>query len=338
MAQKPVFEKKNVLVTGGAGFIGSHLCDLLVKEAHVICVDNFINSSERNIDHLLKNPDFEFIRADITAPLDLDGFKELEKFKVKFQGIQEIYHLACPTSAKNFDQFKMDTLFANALGMKVVLDLAVKYEAKIVHASSAVVYGPRRDGNASFKEDDVGAVNHLTGRGCYDEGKRFAETAVETYRQVHGIDAKIARIFRTYGPRQRLFDGEMIPDFITNAFDGKELVIYGDEKFTTSLVYVTDLVDGLIRLMAAPAAIGVVNLGGEEDVPLVDVARKIIELTGSSSRISFEPSLMFITPLGLPETAKAREKIGWLPLVKLDQGLKLSVDYANAHKSLLGVS
>lgn len=337
MAIKPIFEKRNVLVTGGAGFIGSHLCDRLVKEAHVICVDNFINSSERNIDHLLKNPDFEFIRADITAPIDLDGFKELEKFKVKFQGIQEIYHLACPTSAKNFDQFKMDTLFANALGMKNVLDLAVRYEAKLVHASSAVVYGPRRADNPSFKEEDIGAVNHLTGRGCYDEGKRFAETMVETYRQVHGIDAKVARIFRTYGPRQRLFDGEMIPDFITNALEGKELVMYGDEKFTTSLVYVTDLVDGLIRLMAAPAGVGVVNLGGEEDVPLVDVARKIIELTGSASRISFEPPLMFITPLGLPETAKAREKIGWLPLVKLDQGLKLSVDYANAHKSLLGV-
>lgn len=338
MANRPIFEKKNVLVTGGAGFIGSHLVDRLIKDAHVICVDNFINSSERNIDHLLKNPDFEFIRADITAPLDLESYRELEKFKVKFQGIQEIYHLACPTSAKNFDRFKMDTLFANALGVKNALDLTVKYGAKFLHASSAVVYGPRRPDHVKFAEDDLGTVNHLTSRGCYDEGKRFAETTVETYRQVHGIDAKVARIFRTYGPRQRLFDGEMIPDFITNALEGKDLVIYGDEKFTTSLVYVTDLVDGLIRLMAAPASTGPVNLGGEEDVPIVEVAKKIVEMTASASRIVFEPPLMFMSPLGLPDTTRAREKIGWLPLVKLDQGLKLAIDYANAHKPLLGVA
>lgn len=332
MPTTPIFDKKNVLVTGGAGFIGSHLSEQLVKEAKVICVDSFINSNERNIDHLLKLPDFEFIRWNINDPFTLDQFKELEKFKVKFQGVQEIYHLACPTSAKNFDQYKIDTLHANSVGMRNVLDLAVASRAKVVFASSSVVYGPRRPDASVFAEGDQGVVGHLTPRGCYDEGKRFAETAVETYRQVHGLDAKIARIFRTYGPRQRLFDGEMIPDFITNALEGKPLTLYGDESFRTSLVYVSDVVDGLRRLMAAPADIGPVNLGSGDDVLLVDVAKKIIELTGSSSNIAFEPPLMFMTPLGLPNIKKAKDQLGWLPLVRLDDGLKRSIAYAEAHK------
>ena len=338
MPVNPIFEKKNVLVLGGAGFICSHLCEKLLKEAKVICADNFINSSERNIDHLLQLPDFEFIKADINQPLDLESFSELENFKLKFQGIQEVYHLACPTSIKNFEQYKMDTITAQSAGTKNALDLAVKYKAKFLFASSSVVYGPRREETPYFREEDVGVVDQLTPRACYDEGKRFGETMTETYRQVTGIDAKIARVFRTYGPRQRLFDGEMIPDFITDAIDNRDLVIYGDESFDTSLTYVADVVDGLMKIMKSPPTIGPVNIGTDSKVKIVDVAKKIIELTGSKSKIVFEPGMLFLTPLGVPDLRKAKEMLGWLPLVRLEDGLKKSIDYALAHKSLLGLS
>ncbi|MBU0540074.1 NAD-dependent epimerase/dehydratase family protein [Patescibacteria group bacterium] len=336
MPTAPLFEKKNILVTGGAGFIGSFLCEKLLAEARVICVDNFISSQESNIDHLLKNPDFEFIRHDINLPFDLEAFPELVRFKLKFQGIQEIYHLACPTSAKKFDQYKMQTLYANSLGMKNVLDLAVKYKAKTVHASTAVVYGPRPADGHMFKEKEAGSVDMLSTRSCYDEGKRFAEAFCATYSQVHKLDIRIARIFRTYGPRMMLFDGQMIPDFITGALDGKDLVIYGDETFSTSLCYVGDIVDGLMKLMESPANVSPINLGSDFDMPIVSVAQRIIEMTGSSSRITFQPPLLFITPLGLPDLTDVKEKLSWLPLVSLDDGLKKTIDYTIAHKGLLG--
>lgn len=328
--------KKNILVTGGAGFIGSFLCEKLLADARVICLDNFVTSQEGNIDHLLKNSDFEFIRHDINAPFDLESFPELARFNLKFDGLQEIYHLAVPTSPKRFDQYRMQTLFANSIGMKNILDLAVRYKAKFLQASTSVVYGPRPTNGVQFEEDDVGAVDTLAPRACYDEGKRFAETCAITYQQVYGLDVKIARIFRTYGPRMPLFDGQMVPDFITNALDGKDLVIYGDETFRTSLAYVTDIVDGMIKLMAAPADIGPVNLGSDLDVPLVEVAQRIIEMTGSSSKITFQPPLLFMTPLGLPDLTKAKDRLGWLPLVGLDDGLKKAIDYTIAHKGLLG--
>ena len=332
MPVTPIFEKKNVLITGGAGFIGSHLAERLVKEAKVICIDSFINSTERNIDHLLQNPDFEFIRWNINEPFTLDQFSELQKFKVKFQGVQEIYHLACPTSAKNFDQFKMDTLLANSAGMQSTLDLAVQHKARFIQASSSVVYGKRAPDGRRFREEDVGAVDHLTPRGCYDEGKRFAETMVETYRQVHGLDVKIARIFRTYGPRQRLFDGEMISDFITDALAGKNLIIYGDATFSTTLTYVSDVVDGIIRLAKSSPEVGAVNIGSDEEVRLADVANLIIQMTGSTSKVVFEPPLLFMTPLGLPDIRKAKDRLGWLPLVGLEDGLRRSIEYAKAHQ------
>lgn len=330
-----LLEKKNVLVTGGAGFIGSHLCEKLIKNNRVICLDNFSTSNVSNIDFLLQHPDFVFIKQDICDPIDLETFPELDRFKIKFQGIAEIYHLACPTSAKDFDKFKEATLAANSVGMKNILDLAVKYKAKVVHASSSVVYGPRQDGKEFFKEDTLGCVNHLTPRGSYDEGKRFSETMVETYRETHGLDAKIARIFRTYGPRERLFDGEMVPDFIIDALDNKDLIIYGDENFSTSLCYVDDVVSGLIKLMAAPADIGPVNLGSNENLKLLDVANKIISMTGSESKIVFEKPLLFMTPLGLPDTSRAKEMLGWVPLVRLEDGLQKTIDYTQAYKPLL---
>ncbi len=337
MPVTPIFEKKNVLVTGGAGFIGSHLCEQLLEEAKVICVDNFVNSTERNIDHLLQNPNFQFIRWNINEPLDLTQFPELEAFKVQFQGVQEIYHLACPTSVKNFDQYRMDTLLANSVGTRNVLDLAVKHKAKLLFASTSVVYGPKRPDGLPFREEDVGAVDHMTPRGCYDEGKRFAETAVKTYADVYGIDTRITRIFRTYGPRQRLMDGELFSDFILNAIDNKPLTIYGDESFASSLTYVSDMVDGLRKVMNAPAGIGVVNIGADHEVKVVDVAKKILELTGSTSQIVFEPALMFLTPLGLPDITKAKEKLGWLPLVPLEHGLKQAIEYTQTHRNLLSV-
>lgn len=337
MAEASVSEKKNILVTGGAGFIGSFLCEkLLSEDARVICVDNFVTSQESNIDLLLKNPDFEFIRHDFNTPFDPEAFPELARFKIKFQGIQEIYHFACPTSPKKFDQYKMQTLLANSVAVKNALDLAVKYHAKILLGSASVVYGPRPADNHAYKEEEYGMVNALSPRACYDEGKRYAETMFETYAQVHGIDTKIARIFRTYGPRMPLYDGQMIPDFITDALDNKDVVIYGDETFKTSLIYVADVVDGLIKLMKAPPGFGPLNLGSDQDVSLVDVAQRIIEMTGSSSRIKFEPPLLFMSQLGVPDVTKAKEKLDWIPLVRLDEGLKRAIDYSISHKSLLG--
>jgi UDP-glucuronate decarboxylase len=244
--------------------------------------------------------------------------------------------LACPTSAKNFEKYKVQTLLTNFLGTKNMLDLALNYKAKFLFASSSVVYGPRRADGLFYKEDELGVgLDQLSPRACYDEGKRFAETAIATYEQVHGLDVKIARIFRTYGPRERLFDGEMIPDFVIDALDNKDLVIYGDENFSTSLCYVSDVVDGLIRLMAAPSGVGPVNLGSDQDLKLFEVANKIIEMTGSSSKIVFEPPLLFMTPLGLPDIRKATEFLGWMPLVRLEDGLRKTIDYIQAHKPLL---
>jgi len=331
----PIFEKKNVLVTGGAGFIGSHLCERLLKEAKVICVDDFSNSNEQNINHLLQYPDFEFIRLDVNKPIDLEKFDELEKFKLKFQGIQEIYHLACPTSPKDFEKLKMKSLWSNSVAMINTLDLAVKYKAKYVFTSSSVVYGDASEEKFEFSESDLGIVNHLSPRACYDEGKRFAETCVETYKQVHGIDAKIARVFTTFGPRMKLFEGQLIPDFIINALEGKDLVIYGNESLAMSLCYVSDMTDGLTRLMIGGPEVKIVNLGGANLVRMVDVAQMIIEMTNSSSKIIFEDPLVFLTRKGKPNLSHARDVLGWMPLVRLQDGLQKTVDYAVANKEVL---
>ncbi|OGH68461.1 MAG: hypothetical protein A3J66_00575 [Candidatus Magasanikbacteria bacterium RIFCSPHIGHO2_02_FULL_47_14] len=337
MDQTPIFEKKNVIVTGGAGFLGSHVCERLLRDAKVICIDDLSNSNIANIEHLLQFPDFEFIKFDVNQPIDLDRFEELDKFKVRFQGIQEIYHLACPTSPKNFEQLKLHSLWANSNGMVATLDLAVKYHAKYVFASSSVVYGEPASARYVFKETDEGMVNHLSPRACYDEGKRFAETCVETYRQVHGIDGKMVRIFTTYGPRMKLRDGLLIPDFIINALEGKDLVIYGDETLSQSLCYVTDVVDGLVRAMETGTDLSVVNLGSEEMVRMVDVAEQIIQLTHSTSKIVFEKPLIFLTKKGVPDLQRAKDEMGWIPLVRLQDGLKKTIDYTLANKEAMGL-
>lgn len=331
----PIFEKKNVLVTGGAGFIGSHLCERLLKEAKVICVDDLSNSHIQNIEHLLQYPDFEFIKYDTNQPLDLDSFPELDKFQVKFQGIQEIYHLACPTSPKNFESLKIHSLWANSQAMISTLDLAVKHKAKYVFSSSSVVYGDATTEDSVFSEDEEGIVQHLSPRACYDEGKRFAETCVATYKQVYGIDAKIARIFTTYGPRMNLRDGLLIPDFIMDAIEGKPLEIYGDETLSQSLCFVTDIVDGLVRFMETGPDVPIVNLGTDQAVKMVDVANKIIQMTNSSSQVVFEDPLMFLTKKGIPDLRIAKEQLSWIPLIRLEDGLQRTIDYALANKELL---
>jgi len=331
----PIFEKKNVLVTGGAGFIGSHLCERLLREAKVICVDDLSNSDIKNIEHLLQYPDFEFIKYDINKPLDLDQFDELDKFKIKFQGIQEIYHLACPTSPRNFENLKLHSLWANSSAMLNTLDLAVKYKAKYLFSSSSVVYGPPHDGHSIFKEEEEGQVNHLSPRSCYDEGKRFAETCVETYRQVYGIDGKIARIFTTFGPRMKLRDGLLIPDFIIDAIEGRELIIYGDSSFNTSLCFVSDMVDGLVRLMKTGPEVKLVNLGHDKIYEIAEVAKLIIQMTESKSTIKFEAPLVFLTPKGSPDLTRAKEQLGWIPLIRLEDGLHKIIDYTIANKEML---
>lgn len=335
MPQALTFEKKNILVTGGAGFIGSHICEAMLRDGHhVICVDNFATSDVKNIDSLLQNPNFRFIRLDVNQPFDLEKFTELAEFKLPFQGIQEIYHLACPTSIKNFDQFKIQTLLSNSIGNYFVLELAKKYRSKILLASSSVVYGARADRTSSVLEDDQGVTDHLSPRACYDEGKRFAETMFETYRQVHGIDIRIVRIFRTYGPRMPLFDGQLIPDFILSALDGKEVILNGGMKFRSALCYVTDIVDGMMRTMKAKEYPGPVNLGSDVDLLLSDVAQKIITMTDSPSQMVEGESFAFLSELALPNINRAKE-LGWFPLVRLEDGLRRTIEYLKANKYLL---
>ncbi|MFA6322223.1 MAG: GDP-mannose 4,6-dehydratase [Candidatus Buchananbacteria bacterium] len=334
MTTKAIFEKKNILVTGGAGFIGSHLCDELVKTSKVICIDNFISGEEENIDHLLQNPNFVFIRHDINELINLEELPELEKFRIEFQGVQEIYHLACPTSPKDFEETRVDTVLTNSVGTRNILELAVKYKSKFLLTSSSVIYGSRNPNDPFFKEDYFGFVDPIGPRACYDEGKRFSETLTSTYRDMHNLDAKIVRLFRTYGPRMKLHSGQMIPDFVYSALEDNDLVIYGDESFSSSFCHVKDIVNGLIKMMKSGET-GPINLGGDLDYKIVDIAKKIIKATESKSKIVFEKPLLFMTPLGLPDITLAKEKLGWFPIILLEEGVDSSIDYFRAHKSIL---
>ena len=334
MSTKAIFEKKNILVTGGAGFIGSHLCDELVKKNKVICIDNFISGDEKNIDHLLQNPDFQFIKHDINEPLDLEGLPELDKFRVQFQGVQEIYHLASPTSPKDFDNTKIDMALTSSVGTRNMLDLALKYNAKFILTSSSVVYGARNSENKFFKEDFIGLVDHLSPRAAYDEGKKFAETLTRTYAEIHGIDAKIVRIFRTYGSRMKLNVGHMLPDFVSNALLDHDLVIYGDQSFSSSFCHVSDIVQGIIKVMKSGET-GPINLGSDLEYKIVDVAQKIIDMIGSKSKTIFKDPLMFMTPLGLPDISYAKDRLGWFPVVLMEEGIKEAIDYFKAHRAIV---
>lgn len=331
---KAVFEKKNILVLGGAGFIGSHLCDKLVSENKVICVDNFISGDRSNIDHLLQNENFIFINEDVNNLTDLEKYPELERFQIKFQGIQEIYNLACPTSPKNFKKNTVITAHTNSMGVIRALDLAVKYKAKLLHYSSSVVYGSQPEDNKMVKENQYFPSSPLTPRACYDEGKRFAETLVFTYREFYEIDAKIIRIFTTYGPRMPLFVGHMTPDFIVAALDNKPLIIYGNQNFTTTLCHVNDVVDASLKVMASTEA-GPLNIGNPKEYKIVDIAKMIIEMTGSNSEITYVDPLLFMSRLGIPDISLAKEKIEWFPIVTLEKGLEATIEYTKAHKVMV---
>ena len=333
---KFIFDKKNILIMGGAGFIGSHLADQLAAGNKVICVDNLSSGSERNIDHLLANPNFKFIKHDLALPLVLEDYTELADFRLEFQGVQEIYNLACPTSPKYFDRNRIATLLANSYVVKNGLDLALKYQAKFMHLSSSVVYGERRVSHHHMVETEIGLVDQLSPRSSYDEGKRFAETMVANYRDVYKLDVRIARLFRIYGPRMLLNDGQMIPDFINNALDNKDLVIYGDQDFATGLCYVTDCVSGLLKLMDSQLT-APINFGSDIDWRLADVAQKVIDKTNSQSKIIFEQPLLFMTPLPVPDISRAREELSWMPLVTLDDGLDKTIRDLRASKGLKGL-
>jgi UDP-glucuronate decarboxylase len=330
------FNKRNVLVTGGAGFIGSHLCERLIAEnCRVICIDNFSTSRHESIAHLLKNPDFEFIRHDINEPFDLDDYPELQLFNLKLQGVQEIYHLACPRTGRRFDHFQLQTLLTNSVGLHNVLEVAVKWKSKFFLASSAVVYGPRPEDGHLLKEGEYGTFGHLEPNSCYDQGKQWAETMVDTYRQVQGIEIRIGRIFRTFGPRMPLDDGHLIPDFIRAAVDGRDIAIYGPE-LRSSFLYVTDCVDGIVRLMQLIKDPGPMNIGSDYDIRILDIAKHIVELTGSTSKLIVgSPPPYYMQQHGLPDLTKAREELGWMPIVTFEQGLKRAIEYTVANRGLV---
>ncbi|MFH1867229.1 MAG: GDP-mannose 4,6-dehydratase [Patescibacteria group bacterium] len=334
MKYQQLLDRPNIIVAGGAGFIGSHLCDRLVKEANVICLDNFITGREENIDLLLKNPHFEFIKHDLRKQIKLDDLKELEIFKVKYQGIQQIYNLACPTSPKAYHRLPIETLEANSWATKNLLDLAVTYKAKFVHTSTSAIYGEPKDNNP-FSEDYWGYIDPIGPRSCYNEGKRFAESLVLNYGEHRGVNWRTARIFNTFGPRLKINDGRLIPDFIFQALRHQPLVIYGLPQAPATFCYVSDMIDGLVKLMQHEGQ-GVFNLGNPKIHSIEEVAHKILVLVNSKSKIEVNNSVPpYIVRQGIPDISKAKEQFGWFPLISLEQGLKETVDYLRAHLDVL---
>ena len=325
MAKKAIFDKKNVLVIGGAGFIGSHLCDELIKTAKVICVDNYISGREENIEHLLGNPNFMFIKYDASESLDFAKFPELTNFKIKFQGVQEIYNLACPTIRSDFEKNIMATLLANSNIVRNSLELARIYQAKYLFASTSAVYGAPLPGQEIADESYWGFVDALHPRGSYNEGKRFAETITINYGRQYNLAVKIARVFNTYGPRMRLNSGRMIPDFVTAASNNKDLIIYGNGSEEDSYCYVKDMVDGLLKLMNS-SLIGAVNLGSPEKVRIIDIAKMVIQLTESKSQIKFNAELPYLNKAGIANINKAKKELGWFPVTNFNDGLRKTVD------------
>lgn len=328
--KKPIFKKKNVLIAGGAGFIGSHICDELIKDAKVICVDNFSTGNIENISHLLQYPDFKFIKHDITKPLDLNKFPELGPFKVKFQGIQEIYNAACPTSPKDYNAYPVETLLANSLGVKNLLDVAVEHQAILLHLSTSSVYGEPNEGEA-FPEEYWGFIDPIGPRSCYNEGKRFAESLVVNYRNTYDIDAKIARVFNTYGPRMKLTDGRMIPDFINQALDNQTITVHGVPDAESTFLYISDLVEGLMKF-AKSSENGPLNFGNPEVHRVVDVGQKIIEMTNATSKTEFAEPLPYTVRQAIPDISKAKERLSWFPVIDLEGGLSRTIDYMKGNK------
>ncbi|MBI4359486.1 MAG: GDP-mannose 4,6-dehydratase [Candidatus Jacksonbacteria bacterium] len=317
---------KNILITGGSGFIGSHLSETLLshQDTNVIVLDNFVTSDFYNIESFTRNPRFEFIKHDLTEPIDIERFPELAKFKLKIYGIEEIYHLACPTSPKDYDRLPLETCLANSHATKNALEIAKRYRSSFLFVSSSAVYGNLPTSDQPVKETSAGVMETLGARSCYSDGKRFAENLVVYFAAEYNFQAKIARLFNTYGPRMRLNDGRIIPDFVHQALQKAPLVIYGDESAASTFCYITDIVDGLIKLIASDAS-APVNLGSEQIYRLKDVAEAIAKITGSALKIRYEEPIPYRTPELVPDITLAKEKLGWVPITPIEEGLVKTV-------------
>lgn len=304
---------KRILITGGAGFLGSHLCERILSDGHeVLCVDNFYTGRKRNIAHLLENPFFEIQRHDICFPLYVE--------------VDEIYNLACPASPIHYQFDPIQTTKVSVSGAINMLGLAKRVKAKILQASTSEVYGnPTVHPQA---EDYWGNVNPIGIRSCYDEGKRCAETLFFDYYRQHSISIKVARIFNTYGPRMYPNDGRVVSNFIVQALTGEDLTIFGDGNQTRSFCYVDDLIDGLIRLMNSDEGfVGPVNLGNPVEFTILDLAKSILDLTGSRSKLVFQPLPSDDPTQRQPDIALAKNVLGWEPTVRLAEGLKKTIAY-----------
>ena len=305
--------RKRVMVTGGAGFLGSHLADRLIEAGHeVLCVDNLFTGTKDNIAHLHGNPSFEFMRHDVTFPL--------------FVEVDEIYNLACPASPIHYQHEPVQTTKTSVHGAINMLGLAKRLGCKILQASTSEVYGDPAVHPQS--EDYWGHVNPIGPRSCYDEGKRCAETLFFDYHRQNGLPIKVARIFNTYGPRMHPADGRVVSNFIMQALKGEPITIYGDGSQTRSFCYVDDLVRGLMSLMdTGPDVTGPINIGNPNEFTVRELAEKVIELTGSSSRIVEEPLPQDDPRQRQPDISKAKRDLGWEPTVQLEQGLTQTIDY-----------
>ena len=304
---------KRILVSGGAGFIGSHLCTRLINEGHdVICLDNFFTGSKYNIMHLMDNHHFEVVRHDVTYPYSAE--------------VDEIYNLACPASPIHYQHDPIQTAKTSVMGAINMLGLAMRLDAKILQASTSEVYGdpivhPQ-------PESYWGNVNPVGYRSCYDEGKRCAETLFMDYHRQNNVRVKIIRIFNTYGPRMLPNDGRVVSNFILQALHNEDITIYGDGKQTRSFQYIDDLVEGMIRMMNTEDEFtGPVNLGNPNELPVLELAERIIRMTGSSSRIVFKQLPDDDPKQRQPDITLAKEKLGWQPTIELEDGLKYMIEY-----------
>ncbi len=317
------FEQR-VLVTGGAGFIGSHLCDRLIERgAEVLCVDNFYTGRLRNIAHLRNNPAFDILRHDVTFPLSVE--------------VDQIYNLACPASPVHYQFDPVQTTKTSVMGAINMLGLAKRLKVKVLQASTSEVYGdptmhPQR-------EEYWGNVNPIGPRSCYDEGKRCAETLFFDYHRQHGTEIKVARIFNTYGPRMHPADGRVVSNFIVQALSGKPITMYGDGKQTRSFCYVDDLVAGLMALMETPAATtGPINIGNPVEFTMIELAELVRELIGSDVAFDFRPLPQDDPRQRQPDISVAREKLGWQPSIQLREGLSKTIAYFDTMLKDIGSS
>jgi UDP-glucuronate decarboxylase len=305
---------KRILVTGGAGFLGSHLCERLLNEGNdVVCLDNFFTGSKSNIIHLMGNPYFELIRHDVTMPIFIE--------------VDEIYNLACPASPIHYQYNAIKTVKTSVMGAINMLGLAKRLKAKIFQASTSEVYG---DPTVNPQPESYwGNVNPIGPRACYDEGKRCAETLFMSYHLQNEVKIKIGRIFNTYGPRMRPDDGRVVSNFIVQALKGNDITVYGNGKQTRSFMYVDDLVEAIVRMMNTDASVtGPINLGNPVEFSIIDLAKSVIELTGSKSRISYHDLPKDDPIQRKPDISLATKTLnGWLPKVPLEQGLPKTINY-----------